>query len=163
MNGPEATAEKRQRVDRGLERWIRILDDLVRIPGTRLSLGLDVVLGLLPVVGDFAGLLCGAPIHVEAVRRRLPFRVVLLMVANLLVDAVFGSVPLLGNIFDMLWKAHRKNLLLLRSPESIPEVLREARWTLAALAAIVLLLAAGLAFLLVYFAWLAWRLQTLTL
>ena len=132
----------------------------MRIPGTRLSFGLDVIFGLLPVVGDFAGLLCGVPLVITAIRRRLPFAVILVMMANLLVDAVFGVVPLLGNLFDLLWKAHRKNLELLRQPEDLGRVLREAWWKASAVAAVVTLLAAALVFLLVLFVFAVIRLQT---
>jgi hypothetical protein len=141
-----------------LERWIEILEDLVRIPFTRITFGLDVVLGLLPVIGDFAGLLCGIPLVAAAIKRRLPFRVVLVMLANVLVDAVFGSVPVLGNLFDLLWKAHRKNLELLKHPDALADVLREARGKLAALVAIVSILAIALVFLLAAFFWLYIRL-----
>lgn len=157
MSGLPAATET---VDRR-ERWIRILDDLVRIPGTRLSFGLDVILGLLPVVGDFAGLLCGIPLVVAGVRRGLPFRVVLVMVANLLTDAVVGSVPVLGNLFDLVWKAHRKNLVLLESPEAVSDVLREARWKLGVLVGIVFVLLVALVYLLVFFTWATWKLWAL--
>lgn len=141
----------------GLERWIYALDELIRIPGTRLSFGIDVLLGLLPVVGDFAGLLCGVPVLVAAVRRRLPFAVLLMMAANLLIDAVVGVVPLLGNVFDLVWKAHSKNLRLLGRPEELADVLREARWKLLALAGLVAALAAVLLFLLGAVLWLLLR------
>lgn len=141
-----------------MRRWIEILEDLVRIPFTRLTFGLDVVLGIVPVVGDFAGLICGLPILATAVRRRLPFRVLLVMLANVLLDAVVGSVPVLGNVFDLLWKAHRRNLQLLESPGELSTVLREARGRLAALAAVVFLLLLALVGLMVGVVWLYIRL-----
>ena len=121
-------------------RWARLLDSAVRIPFTRITFGLDVVLGLVPIIGDFAGLLCGVPILVVAVRRRRPPVVLLAMVANALLDAVVGSIPLLGNLFDLFWKSHQRNLQLLENPGSLALVLREAWWRLAGLAAVVGLL-----------------------
>lgn len=120
---------------------------------TRITFGLDVVLGLVPVVGDFAGLLCGLPILVVAVRRRRPFVVLLAMTANALVDAVVGSIPILGNLFDLFWKAHQKNLELLQDPGSLALVLREAWWKLAGLIAVVFLLLVLAAYLVVVFLW----------
>ena len=131
----------------------------MRVPGTRLTFGLDVIFGLLPVVGDFAGLVCGLPLVVTAIRRRLPFAVVLVMLVNLLVDAVFGVVPLVGNLFDLLWKAHRKNLVLLRRPDELGVVLREARWKAAALVAICLILTAALLALLFFLVWVLARMR----
>lgn len=136
------------------ERWTDLLDSAVRIPFTRITFGLDVLLGLVPIVGDFAGLLCGLPVLVVAVRRRRPAVVVLAMVANALTDAVVGSVPVLGNLFDLFWKAHQKNLRLLKDPSSLAEVIREAWWKLAGLVAVVLLLvllAVYLVFVLIWF------------
>ncbi len=136
-----------------MRRWIYVLEDLFRIPFTQVTFGLDVILGLLPVVGDFAGLICGLPIVAAAVRRRLPFRVILVMLANVLLDAVAGSVPILGNLFDLFWKAHRRNLELLERPGALAQVLREASGRFVALAAVVFLLALALAALLVWFFW----------
>ena len=142
-----------------MARWIEILEDLVPIPGTRLSFGLDFLLGLLPVVGDFAGLVCGLPLVAVALRRRLPLRVIVIMLANVLVDAVFGSVPILGNVFDLLWKAHRKNLRLLEEPAAVGEIVREAGWKATALVFVVVLLAMVLLYLLGFTLWAAWKLQ----
>jgi hypothetical protein len=123
------------------ERWVELLDDAFRVPLTNIRFGLDVILGLVPVVGDVAGLLCGLPLVLAGLRRRVPYSVLLVMILNILVDAVVGSIPVLGNVFDIAWRAHRKNLQLLREPSSLPLVLREARWKLGALIGIVVLLA----------------------
>jgi hypothetical protein len=120
---------------------------------TRVTFGLDVILGLVPIVGDFAGLVCGVPILVVAVKRRRPFGVILAMVANVLVDAVVGSVPVLGNLFDLFWKAHQKNLQLLQEPRSLALVLREAWWKLAGLVAVVALLLILAVYLVVFSLW----------
>lgn len=105
------------------------------------------------MVGDFAGLLCGLPVLVIAVKRRRPFVVVLAMTANALLDAVVGSVPILGNLFDLFWKAHQKNLELLENPGSLALVVREAWWKLAGLVAVVLLLVVAAIYLLVVLIW----------
>ncbi len=134
-------------------RWTNLLDSAVRIPLTRITFGLDVILGLVPILGDFAGLLCGVPILVVALKRRRPFVVILAMVANALLDAVVGSVPVLGNLFDLFWKAHQKNLQLLENPGSLAGILREAWWKLAGLVAVVALLLILAVYLVVVFLW----------
>ena len=75
------------------------------------------------------------------------------MVANALVDAVVGSIPVLGNLFDLFWKAHQKNLQLLQDPGSLATVLREAWWKLAGLVAVVALLSILAVYLVVVFLW----------
>lgn len=133
-----------------MDRWVGILEDLIRIPFTNIRFGLDVILGLVPVVGDFAGLLCGLPLLVVGMRRRLGWVVLLVMSLNVLLDAVMGSIPVLGDLFDIAWKSHRKNLQLLKHPASLPVVLGEARMKLGALIGIVGLLLAMLVGLLVF-------------
>ena len=128
----EAGSPRRDFADR--LSWV--LDELFRVPFTRLRFGLDFLLGLVPGVGDFIGMALGLPILVIAVRQRVGWRVLLMMLVNVLLDAVLGVVPIAGNLFDFFWKAHRKNLLLLKKPAALGDVLREAGWKLAALIAL---------------------------
>ena len=79
--------------------------------------------------------------------------VILAMAANALLDAVVGSIPVLGNLFDLFWKSHQKNLLLLQEPESLTAVLREAWWKLAGLVAVVALLLILSVYLVVVLLW----------
>ena len=91
----------------------RVLDDLIRIPGTRFRVGLDPVLGLLPGLGDAAGSAIASIILVDAVRLRVPYRVLLLMGLNLLIDALLGLIPFVGDVADAAHRANSKNLRLL--------------------------------------------------
>lgn len=125
------------------------MDDIFPFPGTRRRFGFDFLLGLVPGLGDMAALILGLPILIEGVRHRLPFRVLLVMATNLLLDAVIGTIPLAGNVFDFFWKANSKNLLLLREPEALPSVLRQAGAWVAALAAVTCFLLVAMLWLLV--------------
>ncbi len=127
-------------IDR-IARLTRVLEDLFRIPFTRITFGIDVILGLVPGIGDFTGLVLGLPILWTAVRAGLPWPVVLVMALNVLLDAVLGTVPVLGNLFDLFWKAHSKNFRLLQQPGELPGIVQEARWKLAALVGAALVLA----------------------
>ncbi len=91
----------------------RIMDDAVRVPGTRFGLGLDAVIGLVPVVGDVAGSAIAAIVLHDAVRARVPVPVLARMGWNLLVDAGLGVVPVVGDVADAAHRANRKNLRLL--------------------------------------------------
>jgi len=91
----------------------RMMDDSFVIPGTTQRFGIDGFLGLVPVVGDIATGLVAAYIVREAAQMGVPRRVLLRMIWNVSVDVVAGAVPLAGDIFDVLWKANRKNVALL--------------------------------------------------
>lgn len=94
--------------------WLAsLLDDAFQIPGTGIRFGLDPLLGLVPGMGD---LLTGAAsflIIFSAWRRQIPKVTVARMVANVAIDTLVGSVPLLGDVFDLAWKSNRKNINLL--------------------------------------------------
>mgnify|MGYP001382671947 FL=1 len=95
-------------------RWLtRLMDTRWRIPGTRIPLGLDGIASLLPVVGGTTTAAVSAYIILEATRFGIPKSLVARMAANLLVDWAGGSVPVLGTIFDIAFKANRMNLDLL--------------------------------------------------
>jgi hypothetical protein len=87
------------------------MDDWVRIPGTQRRIGLDPLIGLLPLVGDVGS----AMVSLGFVARAAPVLsryTVLRMLVNVWIDAVVGVVPLLGDVFDVGWKANQRNLKL---------------------------------------------------
>jgi hypothetical protein len=98
----------------------RMLDDLVTIPGTRQRLGLDSVVGLIPGLGDLASAAVGAWVILEAARFRLPGVVLLRMVVNTVVDLVIGAIPLIGDLFDVVFKSNSRNLALFRRHATDP-------------------------------------------
>jgi hypothetical protein len=115
---------------RGLARW---MDEAVTIPGTNIKVGLDAVMGLLPGGGDAVGSVLGVATVVTAIRHRVPARVVLAMLGWLLLDAVVGAVPLLGDLLDVGIRAHTRNARLLEDhrnqalePRTLPMVLQVA-------------------------------------
>lgn len=89
------------------------MDSAVGIPGTRITIGLDGIIGLVPVVGDMAGLLLSGYLLVEARRVGASRRVKAHMIKNMALDAIVGSVPLFGDAFDILYKANLRNARLL--------------------------------------------------
>ena len=93
----------------------RLLDEQFRIPGTTQRMGIDGLLGLIPGVGDAAGALLSAYILYEAIRLGAPTSVLLRMVANIGIDTVVGAIPVMGDIFDIAWKANKKNAALLHA------------------------------------------------
>ena len=98
---------------RRARRISRVLDDLVRIPGTERRIGLDPFFGLLPGLGDWLPLLVSFDLLVSAARLGAGFAVLARMLGNIVLDALIGTVPLAGDLFDLGWKANRRNLALL--------------------------------------------------
>ena len=97
-----------------LERLAEILDSNWRIPGTSIRFGVDAVVGLLPGLGDAASGLVSAYIVMKAREHGAGKALIARMFGNVLLDTVVGSVPILGSIFDVYFKANNRNIGLLR-------------------------------------------------
>lgn len=91
-----------------------MLDDRWRIPFTPWRVGLDGLLGLIPVVGDAAGLALSVWLMAQARRAGAPRWLLTRMAANMGLDATIGAIPVLGDWFDFAFKANRRNLRLLQ-------------------------------------------------
>lgn len=100
--------------ERRLERFARFMDSAVGIPGTRIRVGADSVIGLVPGIGDAATLCLSAWLVYEAQRLGAPDRMLGRMVRNIAIDAAIGAVPLVGDVADVFFKANLKNMALLR-------------------------------------------------
>lgn len=101
---------------RGLEtlrRWARLFDSAFRIPGTRITFGLDPILGLIPGIGDLASPVLSLFFIWHGLRLGMPRVVLARMVLNVLIDAGVGAIPILGDAFDFAWQANAWNLALL--------------------------------------------------
>jgi hypothetical protein len=92
-----------------------VLDEAIRIPGTNIRIGLDALLGLLPGGGDVAAGVFSGLIILQAARTGAPTPVLGRMLGNVVLDVVVGSIPLLGDIFDVAWRANSKNVRLLEA------------------------------------------------
>ena len=90
----------------------RVFDDFMRIPLTDMRVGLDPILGAIPVVGDVISAGLSLYIVLEAARLGVSFTTLLRMIANVSIDVVGGSVPVVGGIIDAVWKANKRNVKL---------------------------------------------------
>jgi hypothetical protein len=91
------------------------LDESVEIPGTDYSVGVDPILGALPVAGDVVSAAFSLYIVAESAYLGVSYTTLLGMLANITVDTVGGSVPYVGSVFDAVWKANKRNVgLVLR-------------------------------------------------
>ena len=113
-NRPVDGARDRQVHLAELAQLADLLDTRYRIPGTRWRFGIDAILGLVPGIGDTLAALPALYLILRARQLGVPKGLLLRMIANVGIDTVFGSVPIAGNIFDLFFKASRRNVALLR-------------------------------------------------
>ena len=109
-SGPDASPKSTQ----DLERIANWLDSVFEIPGIRLRFGVDAILGLLPGVGDTASALASIFILQAASKYGVPRITLARMTLNIGVDLLVGAIPVVVDLFDLYWKANRKNVELLR-------------------------------------------------
>ncbi len=135
-----------QRVKR-LQRLAQLWDAAIRIPGTGIQLGLDPLVGLVPGVGDAVGALVASYVVLEAARLDVPGGTLLRMLANVAIDSVLGTVPIIGDIFDVAWKANLKNVALIEHHLADPRGAKRASrvWLIVVITVLVLLAALGIA------------------
>ncbi|MDO8500951.1 MAG: DUF4112 domain-containing protein [Gemmatimonadaceae bacterium] len=125
----------------------RALDSAIRIPGTRITFGIDPIVGLLPGVGDLAGAVMSGYIVLASARMGVPPAVIARMILNLGVDTLVGTVPLVGDLFDVGFRANIRNAELLDRHLAEPVATRRSSRfaVMAAIGGIVLLGAGGVA------------------
>lgn len=125
----------------GARNLARLLDDIVKIPGTRIGIGLDPILNLIPFAGDAVGTVMSAFLLVTALRMSVPKRVIARMMLNISIDALIGAIPALGQVFDFFWKANRKNFDLLEQYAIEPnKTMQQSTTVVAGVMLLVLLL-----------------------
>ncbi len=121
-----------------------LLDNAVVVPGTRFRVGLDAVIGLVPVVGDVASGLIGSYILLTAARLGVPKVVLARMLLNVGTDAAVGVVPVVGDVLDAAWRTNSKNARLLEAHLLDPRGTTRGSWlTVAGLAVVLMTLLAG--------------------
>ena len=99
--------------DQTLARLEVLLDEAVRIPGTGIRFGLDGIIGLVPGLGDVLAGLLSLVIPLAAWIRGVPYITLARMAVNIGVGVLVGTIPVLGDIFDIAWKPNRRNYRLL--------------------------------------------------
>ena len=99
---------------RSVELFARLMDSQFQIPGTRFRFGLDPLLGLIPGIGDFTGFLLSAYMLLICARNGASGYLLARMTLNILIDALIGSIPLIGDVFDFAYKANNLNLKLMQ-------------------------------------------------
>jgi hypothetical protein len=104
---------RHERIER-LDRLAMLLDTAFVLPGTNIRFGADALIGLVPGVGDGITTALAAYIVYEAHRLGVPRRVLIRMISNVAIDGLAGAVPLIGDLFDVAFRANRRNVRILR-------------------------------------------------
>ncbi|MES2620626.1 MAG: DUF4112 domain-containing protein [Bacteroidota bacterium] len=95
--------------------WLAtLMDSRFKIPGTNIRFGLDALIGLIPGAGDFATLLVSGYMITLLAKNGASGFVLARMVLNVGIDWAIGAIPLIGDIFDIYFKANQRNMTLLR-------------------------------------------------
>jgi C4-dicarboxylate transporter len=116
---------RRERLDR-LDTLSRLLDVAFTVPGTNIRFGAEAVMRLVPGIGDAAASALSCLILYEAHRLGVPRRVMIRMAGNVAIEAAAGAVPFIGDLFDVAFRANRRNVQILREHFGI-EIAGKAR------------------------------------
>ena len=131
-------------IEASLDQLSLWMDGVFRIPGVGWRFGLDALIGLIPGIGDTATTLVSFYVLVAGVRYRVPKVTLLRMGLNIAIDYALGSIPVVGDAFDMFWKSNQMNVELLRKRATVSaEEAREGRvsdWLFVGLIMLVLII-----------------------
>ena len=105
-----------------------LLDNSIPIPGTGRRIGLDALIGLIPGAGDIVSGGLGLLVVVRAAQRGLPTIVLARMLANVALDFGIGAIPVIGDLFDMWYKANIRNVGLMRRHVANPDASTAGQW-----------------------------------
>ncbi len=125
-----------------------LLDNSIRLPGGY-RIGLDGFIGLIPGLGDFISGLLSSLIIIKANQQGVPRIIIFRMFINVLIDTMLGSLPLVGDVFDFIWKANQKNSALLIQFQQSPQHTAQRSWLENAVFIVVLIALLSLAILLI--------------
>jgi NAD/NADP transhydrogenase beta subunit len=146
--------------DENLDFLAHLLDDIFRIPGTPIRIGLDGLIGLIPGLGDVLAGIASFTLVFAAWVRGVPYVTLARMMVNLGLDVLIGAIPFFGDLFDIAYKANRRNYRLLTRHLRQPHrhTWKDYAFLASLIAAVLALLAAPLLVLVLIILWLAHRL-----
>ena len=146
--------------DENLDFFAHLLDDWFRLPFTPIRVGLDGRIGLIPGLGDILAGIASFVLVFAAWIRGVPYVTLLRMMVNIAIEVLIGSIPLFGDIFDIAWKANRRNYNLmtrhLRQPHR--HTWRDYAFLAILFAVVLAILAIPVIVLVLIFLWIAHRL-----
>ncbi|MDQ3200172.1 MAG: DUF4112 domain-containing protein [Verrucomicrobiota bacterium] len=135
---PPEEKQKRAEVE-PLFRWLAlIMDNFLRVPGTKFRFGLDPLMGLLPGLGDTGSAIISAMALIAAARRGLPKILLARMSLNILINEAIGIIPVVGDAFSFWFKSNARNYELLKRHTGAPRSSTKSDWLFVALVLVAL-------------------------
>lgn len=147
----EVLPPERESLGKNLEplfRWIALLmDDFLRVPGTRFRFGIDPLIGLIPGIGDTGSALVSALALIQAARHGIPKIVLARMSVNILLNELIGIIPGVGDAFSFWFKSNARNYQLLQEHLGAPRQSQRSDWifVIGVLLALFVIVCAGIA------------------
>ena len=111
---PEGKTKQPGELDPFIKLVSRLLDTVFVVPGTRIRFGIEPLIGLIPILGDQVTALISAALLYRSVQHRLPKIALVRMALNILINAVVGMVPLVGDLFVLWYKPNIRNYKILQ-------------------------------------------------
>jgi uncharacterized protein DUF4112 len=144
---PPEEKRKRQGLD-PIFRWLAyIMDEVVRVPGTKFRFGLDPLLGLIPGIGDTSSAMVSAFALIQAVRLGVPKVLLMRMALNIMVNEVIGVIPVIGDAFSFWFKSNARNYEIIKTHRLGSNAPSRSDWlfVIAILGILVLIVCVGIA------------------
>ena len=104
-----------------LKRLSERLDETFTVPGTDYKIGIESIIGVIPLVGDLIGGVISTYIMYSGIKIGASPRIIAQMAANIAIDFAIGSIPIIGDLFDFVWKANKKNVKLIEEVSVLNE------------------------------------------
>ncbi len=96
-----------------LKRLSHNLDEAITIPGTERKIGIDPIIGLIPGGGDLIGGVISIYIMYAGIKMGMPRTTIIRMFGNVALEFVIGCIPIIGDLFDAMWKSNQRNVKLI--------------------------------------------------
>src|SRR5438477_7131313 len=126
---PPEEKEKRRSLEPVFKWLALIMDEIVRVPGTKFRFGLDPLIGLIPGIGDTSSALVSAFALIQAARLGVPKILLARMSLNILVNEIIGIIPVVGDAFSFWFKSNARNYQIIKDHIASPSgVSRRSDW-----------------------------------
>ena len=116
-----------------LKRLSERLDNTFTIPGTKYKIGIEALIGAVPIIGDLIGGILASYIMYSGMKMGAPPQIIARMAVNIAIDFTIGSIPIIGDLFDLVWKANKKNVELIEETTLLNEETNKINYLIVAI------------------------------
>ena len=116
-----------------LKRLSERLDNTFTIPGTKYKIGIEALIGAVPIIGDLIGGILASYIMYSGMKMGAPPQIIARMAVNIAIDFTIGSIPIIGDLFDLVSKANKKNVELIEETTLLNEETNKINYLIVAM------------------------------